>query len=433
MTPNGDSIAGFCDIEETGDGKWTICFKRPAQEDWLPSALSQFPWLAGLPWLDRRIIFEGKAPNWMYACAAAYAAQGGARCLAVRQMGTANPIAVYPVEIGDFNAQTMPAYGDWWPLDMGGRVLLLRALFGGRRFDPAGLPQLVAGMAGIRDKEWLGIDGPGPGWLYAAFAALAAKHRPKGVLAFYPPADGFIEIYGSQPGAIRSRLPRADTVPGATLGLVGDPNSGKSVLSYVLQEAGRRSGLRVWRYDCDAASPTPPWYVDMASAGEREMGEKVRQSQKREWTHELEQMVAERIRNSRRSLSLLIADLPGGDHRRGKAAQRIPPGREVMMREIDAFAILSPEDRPEARAGWQEALRAHGLADRIVAEWVSAEPDGLPGASRLPDGRWRLCGLSRNRSSSELADAMQGALQPFLQQIIANSQPAGRGPAAAND
>ncbi|GIW83344.1 MAG: hypothetical protein KatS3mg105_5151 [Gemmatales bacterium] len=50
--------------------------------------------------------------------------------------------------------------------------------------------------------------------------------------------------------------------PGILLGIVGDPNCGKSVLSRLLDTYRAIRRERGWLLDCDAAAPTPRWYFD---------------------------------------------------------------------------------------------------------------------------------------------------------------------------
>lgn len=93
----------------------------------------------------------------------------------------------------------------------------------------------------------------------------------------------------------------------------------------------------------------------------------------------MEASIADQLRAGRDVFSVLIADLPGGDHRTSPP-QRIPAGRERLFAEVDALILLDRDDAP-AEAAWRQALRPFGLDGRIAAVLTSRT---LRGRRRCP-------------------------------------------------
>jgi hypothetical protein len=271
----------------------------------------------------------------------------------------------------------------------------------------AGLRHFAASACrGIREVV---LTGRGPTWGYAALAAGAVDSDVERVL-FFSPVDHLPIVCWSRNE--RGPLPEPpswlldalgyvrDARPGVTVGVIGDPNSGKSVFSMLLERAfvsARSDAIRAFRYDCDRASPTPYWFLRMQSRGpEAPDPRKLREAAKQKWTHEMEQSIAQAICRLRPYFDVVVADLPGGNHKIAPPA-RIPPGREVIMREIDRFVLVARDEA--AVAGWREALATCDLADRLVAIVETRDPQAslslLPLSNRT-DG-WRITGLDRSR------------------------------------
>ena len=193
------------------------------------------------------------------------------------------------------------------------------------------------------------------------------------------------------------------------LGVTGDPNCGKSVLSAALDSYREQIGCEGWKLDCDGQSPTPPWYLSLIGD---ERARQFREAQKRCWTPEMEATIAEQLRLGRELFSVLIADLPGGNHK-AVPPQRLPEGRERIFAAVDTLILLERDDAL-SEAAWREALRPHGLDGRLAAVLRSRHPDGPPSLSVCQEGGlWRgeVTGLDRSRSARELAEAYQSGLK----------------------
>jgi hypothetical protein len=238
-------------------------------------------------------------------------------------------------------------------------------------------------------------------------------------LAAQPPYDSprepeLISVGMKQPGIT---LPRreASQAPGVIIGVVGDPNSGKSVLTKGLFEILRPQFPRSWAFDCDAASPTPNWYLSLLDghAVSPEDLRKRREQYNVEWTAQLEASVAAQLESLKQNLSLTLADLPGGKHPRPGddwLPDRIPESRVTMFRNIDRFIVLGREDRPDIIPAWRQALAGCGCDGRILAELTSEAPESQSQCLHLQRVgqmlRGRIRGLDRKHPRAQIATAL---------------------------
>jgi CRISPR-associated protein Csx3 len=235
---------------------------------------------------------------------------------------------------------------------------------GGRVFQPSDLPVVALPPDQPTGTALVRLSGPFPIWLLTHLVGRLHGVFPDASLAMYDPKlAGAVVVAGRGgllPGLVIPDRPRA-AVP--IVGLIGDPNSGKSVLSWKLYHALQARGRAVYRLDCDAYAPTAGWSLGSAT------GRRLRGAYKRErgeWRQEDVEGLAAAVRQIRRSaLHLGLLDMPGGLHQGVPEPVRVPAGREELFALADAFVLLQRND--EAAAGWRQALGDHGLAGRIVA------------------------------------------------------------------
>lgn len=243
-------------------------------------------------------------------------------------------------------------------------------------------------------------------WMVCAFALKAQE-------------EGYKKIFFRQPTTKYStqffpELESCDYVPfterdnahtkGVVVGVVGDPNSGKSVFCHMLEKAlldyKRELFPDVWRLDCDFAAPTPEWYLYQCELGNGDKVEEVRKKVKRKWTHTAEEQIRDKLANIKRSLYLVIADLPGGIHKEGEVPRRIPAGRTTLFENVDAFVILNRPDKNSGEA-WKQDLAKVGFADRILCVVDSVEPNA-PFSFRVNPVS-AVSGLSRTTHANDQA------------------------------
>lgn len=256
--------------------------------------------------------------------------------------------------------------------------------------------------------------------MYAGVVAQAVASGMAGpVYCVIPAEEGAIQVWPRPTASgVQSEPPPELQVNGIVLGVVGDPNSGKSVFAGAVERCARRHFKTVWRLDCDAASPTPNWYLEMSRGPAQERVVALRAGQKRGWDERLEGQVAGRIQRCARRVHLTVADLPGGWFHDGHL-ERVPPGREVILEKIDCFIVLG-KTGTDAANEWLRELEQRGWLSRVVAVLHSSNPDAEPSADLTVGDRWftgTIRGLDRQRNEQEIDAALASALAPVFKAL----------------
>ncbi|MFO0878129.1 MAG: hypothetical protein U0840_12335 [Gemmataceae bacterium] len=391
------------------DSQVHVKFLLSLNRFWPPEVLRQrplpMPEVAGTP-----VTLTGAGAVWMYAHAAAVLRAAGAR--EVRVLTPRRP-----GESDDLEGSTSQL------VTAGHRhcgALLSISLRPFPPLCPAAVDLLLEPrleeLSRLRPGE-LTLAGRASAEVYAR-AALAAIDGGVRRISCWSARDGLVVVFDPDGAQVGCTIARPDWLAQAmprpvrpvVVGVAGDPNRGKSVFSAVLDWYRERIGCDGWKLDCDGQAPTPPWYLSMVGQMPEAEVLLLREAHKRPWTPEMEADIARQIRLAREIFSVLIADLPGGNHK-VSPAQRVPPGRERIFAENDAIVLLAGDNNSEQ--AWREALRPHGLDGRIAAVLRSSEPDALPAlvTNQVAD-LWRgeVRGLDRKRTTAELGEAFRPGL-----------------------
>ncbi len=269
-------------------------------------------------------------------------------------------------------------------------------------------------------KKSMHLTGQGSVWMYmqlgisAALAGIQDVYISKPVLPY--------EIHINAEGICEAHTVKKDSKQGVVVGILGDPNSGKSVFSRnfaIMIQKLMPSWFAPWIYDCDLASPSPEWYLN-----DCEGTKEVRNAIKRKWTPELEGKVVADLKVLRQNLDLTLADMPGGRKIDEQTLIRIPsPSRGAMMAECDVFIVLCRQDRQDKIfANWRHALADYQLENRIIARIVSANPNDECKIEPLQidhDGLFSttINGLSRDNNRAQIVQTMKEGLEPFVKYL----------------
>ena len=260
--------------------------------------------------------------------------------------------------------------------------------------------------------EALIIGGHTAIWMCAAVAVAAHSTGIRNIHCDSPLEKPCISVGMAEPGKLVHYEKRVKN--GLVIGIVGDPNSGKSVFKGWLEKIIKDEWPNSWWIEADPASPTPNWYLDGLKSPQMEKVTRIRDETKKDWSQELELMVAGNLRNAREKLDITLVDFPGGYHK-VSPPQRIPPGREVIFNEVDLFIILY---RDEAiREGWLSALREHNLENRVFAEIESQLPDNPPYMETQKKGN-TIIGIARGLNRINTGPSIKQLIRPGAEEII---------------
>ncbi len=294
------------------------------------------------------------------------------------------------------------------------------------------LPFIVPPAPAKQSGKPLMVTGEGRVFQYAALGILAAQEGRPQVWVQKPTCTEQFYFGKTQTGIMPMLTPDKH---GLAVGILGDPNSGKSVFSlsflaylHILWAAQKT----IWRWDCDLAAPTPEWYLAAMSSGNERLIEQdslTRKGMKQKWTPALEKRVVQTISNLKENLDVVLADLPGGHHpnrQKGETflPQRIPgESRAEMLKACDAYVVISRKDQPHVFDAWRRELAHWNLENRIVGHFLSAEydcPFSMNLVTQRNDGIFQaeINGLNRTNSIAENAQAMLGKMDSFGQYLF---------------
>ncbi len=374
----------------------------------------------------RNVEISGKAALWMYAHAALRSFAGGAASIAVFNAMSQKRMLISPLAGASGAPEIRSSLFNISGTGDDCYILHIAA----RTWEPGNLAQFRGYLA-----DWLAEAGRGvklvidagarcPNWLLA-FVALECQRSGVASLEYFDIRDSVaidLRSLGQRP----FEMPDNRQKHRVAVGVVGDPNSGKSVFSTVFKLACEAAGLVSWSFDADRASPTPSWYLSPERGG-AETGfdaAEERQRQKLKWNAAMEREAAREIRNTTQYQDILIVDLPGGNHARAEGPLRIPPGREVLLQDIDFFIIIDRSAATDIAAAWTADLACHGLDSRVIAVLRSCDhraPFRFYDVT-VEDGIFRAAvdGLDRSLFAAEEALTAEtlSPLRPLIEQIV---------------
>jgi len=402
--------------------KNVVCIElqQHKNNNWSPNILSEYPF-SKTDFSRKKVVISGKAPNWMYAATALAAYQNNAKSINIKQADNKVSVKIFPIKKSNCN----------------------ESFFEVKTIDDSVIFNIIPKMPG---KKWSAnvqyqfslffekykcfkhccLTGRGANWMYASFVVQTVIAGVKKVSCFIPREfdDKIIVFYNN--AFIENNIKILEHnkkivdklhYDGIVIGIVGDPNSGKSVFSAVLAACAFDLNINVWTLDCDGASPTPKWFTAMLRNKKAEQATQIRKNQKVEWNHQLEKNIAKQIKNLKNSCQLTIADMPGGDHRNKNNIMRIPPRREVIMKAVDKFIIIGRKTEKIADL-WIKELKKHNLENKVIAIIDSHSPNTVPESfiKKSEDNIFRgeISGLDRKNEISLLTKTFKKSLSKIL-------------------
>jgi len=424
-----DHEARWFSIQRKSNETVIIFHPKPDVRFWPPSVLRENPLPRNLV-RGGKVVITGAGSVWMYAHAAALtAAEGG--CVEVRK-----PQDQAGRNVGD--ASTPPSFSprDFFTVhhrEFGDEHSVALVKLDIRPSPPLTKTEISKVVEAVGDelkrlpgKSTVCLTGSGPVEVYAGIASVAVSQGISRIVCISP-RDGYVFVWPPDGAAPKLTSETIDWIHGllrpkqgsVTLGVVGDPNCGKSVLSRALYYCAIRASYWAWRFDSDGQSPTPEWYLLLRQESP-EQAEQLRKLQKIGWTNEMEKILTRQLAIARDYFDVLIVDLPGGNLK-VSPPQRIPPGREKLFQLVDKFIIVYQDHGlPQP---WIDALQQHRLAERIVAMIASANPREQPSLtfSKTGNNIWegRATGLDRGVELNHIVNSYHNTLLPFWNTLLA--------------
>lgn len=373
---------------------------------------------------DKNIRIKGKSTVEIYAYAAYWCVKNDCASICITDFNLSRDFEIY--RRGKTYSQTLPP---WCTVNEEGDSVIVSAV-------PSNSPDghwnedTVSNNSSCfmfnNSDSFTIITGKGSVLFYAIMACSAAVSGCENVFIEKPTEKNLIKIAGS----MFTNLSHGKKA-GKMIGILGDPNSGKSVFSKVLGNIFRiySDEKSVWNYDCDAAAPTSDWYVyglqRAQSQQEADTIKNTRKSIKQKWTEELEIKVSEYMKTVKSNLDFVIADFPGGRHDEEKNLhERIPSEtRADMLKNCDYFIIIGRSDVPERINDWKKALAEYNLEKRVIAEVISKNPWNTP----LVESSYfdeenifhaSVCGLDRENRVKDIVSAFSPAFKDFTEIIL---------------
>jgi len=392
---------------------------------WTPDILTTQPLPTDI-FKDKEVIIKGKSAVWIYAHAAITAFKGKAKSIYIAQANVDNPIKIFPIE--DCEDQD----NNFFQQDPINNNIHIIRFIPKLPFDPWNpIGQIhIPRFFNDNSFEHCCLTGQGANWMYASFAIQACKAGVKTISCYIPreSTDSPIILNNNLTPYMNCKIDcpkiiEKVEVNGSVIGIVGDPNSGKSVFSAALAAVAYDMNINSWILDCDGASPTPKWFTSLLRDGEADEAIKLRNSQKIEWTHELEKNIAIQIKNLKNTTKITFADMPGGDHRDKKNPLRIPPGREVMMKEVDKFIVLGRKGEDIADK-WIDELKKHNLDNRVIAVFDSHSPKSEPELIITKVDsifKGNVTGLDREQELKKFIDKFKFPLTELFEDVLSDN------------
>ncbi|MBR4518374.1 MAG: hypothetical protein IKO65_05180 [Victivallales bacterium] len=382
----------------------------------------------------RRVHLKGRGPVEAYASLSYYLVLFGASAITLYENNLKKIIRIYPLD----GHAPKPDWFKFTSSPDGDRARLVRPENENQRWGDEVIRTLYKLSLSPEkpSSRTLTLTGNGAVAMYAALGCLAAREGYANLVVDKPALPYLIHFSKDLTVTTPVKPPRF-SFPGFCLGILGDPNSGKSVFSRTFYHCCKDlcPDNQIWIYDCDMAAPTPDWYCQGKSSPDeavRKSYDKQRSVFKHEWSMEKELQIVQDLQNLKSNLQFIIADLPGGKHPKpdGKwfPPERIPgANRAEMMRQCDAFILLCNTAKPTVFGDWMDALWNYDLADRVAAKVFSLplakESDPVEVAEPLDDNKdgpltCAIRGLYRVKTDTELIQALQPMLRSLGKRII---------------
>ena len=370
----------------------------------------------------RELYIKGRSPIEIYSYVVFWSIKNGCKAIYIEEFNLSRNFEIY--REGQTYADSLPKWASYCKSKDSGILSILSPDTPDMRWSDEFVMENAKAFRLKEVPELLILTGSGSLLFYSILTAAAVISDVENVFIEKPTEGALLKIAGKIQSASTS-----EKTPGRIIGVLGDPNCGKSVFSRVLgcliEELGEKNA---WVYDCDASAPTSDWYIFGLQRAQNDFEKteikNARDTLKQKWTEDLEQKVADCMLNIKNHLEITVADFPGGLHKEAENIhKRIPDsGRAEMLKCCDSFIILGREDKAEIIAAWKAELKKYHPDGKIIAEILSKNPNDIPAVENayFDDNKIfhaLVHGLDRQNSRADIVEALQPSFQSFIKAI----------------
>ena len=370
----------------------------------------------------RELYIKGRSPIEIYSYVVFWSIKKGCKATYIEEFNLSRNFEIY--REGQTYADSLPKWTSYCKSNDSGILSILSPDTPDMRWSDDFVIENAKSFRLKEVPEILILTGRGSLLFYSILTAAAAISDVENVFIEKPTEGAVLKIAGKMSSASTGRKN-----PGKIIGVLGDPNCGKSVFSRVLgrliEELGEKN---TWVYDCDASAPTSDWYIFGLQRAQNDFEKteikNARDTLKQKWTEELELKVADCMQNIKNHLEITVADFPGGLHKEAENIhKRVPDsGRAEMLKCCDSFIILGREDKAEIIAAWKAELKKYHPDGKIIAEILSKNPNDIPAVENAYFDENKtfhavVHGLDRQNSRAAIVEALKPSFQSFIKSI----------------
>ena len=148
---------------------------------------------------------------------------------------------------------------------------------------------------------------------------------------------------------------------GRVIGILGDPNTGKSVFTYLLFKEMVKEGYSVFRQEGDPSAPTGPWYLES-------LRHDLRKKTKSSWDEKKVEWVRDSLKNLRKVFDYVLVDLGGGVPPKERVTREL---REILE-SVDEVILLCPAGREKkCFISWERELKEKAPHVKVILKCTS--------------------------------------------------------------
>ena len=323
---------------------------------------------------DKTVVLSGRGPLWLYALLAH-------EFHMTKALGTYEPrvddvIIVYGDGMGSFLKEEHP---DFPPKDQRGKLnleveeredlVVVHARIEGGRFLPISELKKVEELYYRMKATDKGIvlEGPMPVWLATALTSTLV-HKGSFFAIYDPRQNGAVVVarHSQDAPEIGTIIPFSpEKKETRVIGVVGDPNSGKSVFLQILNDELIKKGKVTITQEGDLVAPTQNWSL-FAPEIRKQLKKEMDPKKRLEW-------VVKALEGLKKSgtTDFVLVDIGGG---RPDLGVRVTEENREILRFVDEIVIVSRNDEDNIKK-WLDELEENGFVKKVIGVFESVYPD----------------------------------------------------------